>query len=196
MKESLLGKAMARIGVAARAFVALLSLTPSRSASAADVNQIVKYKGQELLECTLRDIISSNPFWSKLWDDLLLKGSANVAMAPELKGFTGALENSQELEPRVLSQFIQRLPQLKKQMRAGSCASLEKLAYKRFVQMATNIQESNASLGTIDLLTGGLMLFKDTPGVLQLIGKLETYRKENISLLASREVTVLCKDFG
>lgn len=129
--------------------------------------------------------------WLMLFDDLVAKGSSSITMAPELAELTTKLEETEptKLTPEMLNLLATRIPVLKKSMRSGSTSGVEKLLYKRVVALAQEVGKVDGmSVSLLDALQSGLSLFRETTGVLQLLSKLDVFRKEQLPALCSVEI--------
>ena len=93
----------------------------------------------------------------------------------------------------VLQSVVTDLPSMKASMRHGAVADLEKLLYKRLVEIAKNAvagEPIGFDLGVtiLDTILNGLRLFKDTAGVLQLVQKVEQFKKKELKNLSGLEI--------
>ncbi|CAK9027019.1 Uncharacterized protein SCF082_LOCUS17742 [Durusdinium trenchii] len=164
-----------------------------------DVNQLRKYRGQDVLTTTVRDCIGKEGFWSRLYDDLVSKGVQTMTLQPELESLLTKLE-ADKLEPDVLALATEKVPHFKKVMRQGCTADLEKVFYKKAVEtaksfMSGEVSASGFGLTYLENLTVGLQFFKDTPGVLQVVQKLESYKKKELTNLSSQEILLVLKKY-
>ena len=189
---------MDRMASICRAFLALLSVQPLHGPAPSNVNDLMNYKGADVLESSFRDALSGNTWWTKLWNELIIKGSGTVTLQPELDSLQQILdsENAQELSLSFLQQVAERLPYLKKNMRSGCTASFEKGTYKAVVRIASSLlgdKEKVVSGSYLEKLLAVLLLFRETPGVLQLLQKLEAYKKDRAVDLACFEVAEILK---
>lgn len=138
-------------------------------------------------------------FWSRLYDDLVSKGVQTMTLQPELESLLTKLE-ADKLEPDVLALATEKVPHFKKVMRQGCTADLEKVFYKKAVEtaksfMSGEVSASGFGLTYLENLTVGLQFFKDTPGVLQVVQKLESYKKKELTNLSSQEILLVLKKY-
>ena len=188
-----------RIKMVVHGLLGMLSLVPqNKGCTAADANKLKSYSGKDLLECSCRDILKSTKAWQALFDDLVSKGSSSITMAPELAELTELLEKTEpdQLDADLLSRCATRVPYLKKQMRQGSVSGLEKLLYKKAIMMAQEINKLDGlSLSVLDALHSVVSLFRETQGVLQLLSRLDSFRKDKMGSLSTAEVELQLKKY-
>lgn len=189
---------MERMAFVCRALLALLSPQLLHGALPTHVHDLMNYKGGNVLECSFRDTLSDHAWWTKVWNDLIIKGSGTVTLQPELDSLEKRLdsEKSGTLSLGFLCEVADRLPYLKKNMRSGCTAMFEKGTYKAVVKVASSLlgDEQTAVSGTfLEKLMAVLLLFRDTPGVLPLIQKLEAYKKDRSVDLACFELAEILK---
>ena len=186
--ESVWVPAMDFMKLCTRGLLSLLSAVPGHMGSnISDCNDLRKYTGTNLFMTTVRDAILQSDFWTRLYDDLVSKGTASMKLAPELASLTERLQAS-NVDEKVLAHAVARIPELKKQMRAGACSDIDKLMYKKLVNLAQGVlkkEETDVTMGLLESLISGLCLFKSTEGVLQLLQKLEQYQKKDLGHVRS-----------
>lgn len=185
-----LSQAMNRINIITKGLLAMLSVVPCKHGStAADANILRSYTGNHLLEATVRDLIKGNKIWTSYFDDLVSKGAATITMGPELIEMSSKLEGEDHLSAQTLRQCASRLPVMKKAMRQGATQNAEKLLFKKVTLMAKEIEgTSGLSLSLLDAVVEALNMFRETTGTLQLLSKVDAYRRQNLSSLSCMEV--------
>ena len=187
--------AMDQICSVVRAFLVLLSPVPVKNSQAKDATQARKYNGDSLFLSSVRDVLVQNDGWNKLYEDLVLRGASTITMQAELEDLLTQFEEK-AVNLAMLQSILARLPVLKKQTRSGATSSLEKVVYKKVVGVANMLgQCEGLTTGFVTAIGKVLMMFKETPGVLQLLGKVEQYKKQHASELASEEVLAMLKSF-
>jgi len=187
--------AMDQICSIVRAFLVLLTPVPVKNSQAKDATQARKYNGDSLFLCSVRDLLVQNDGWNKLYEDLVLRGASTITMQAELEDLLTQFREK-EVNLAMLQSILCRLPVLKKQTRSGATASLEKVVYKKVVAVANMLgQFEGLTTSFVTAIGKVLMMFKETQGVLQLLGKVEQYKKQHGSELASEEVLAMLKSF-
>ena len=130
-------------------------------------------------------------FWSRLYDDLLAKGAQTGILAPKVQEYCKSLADRPTAH--VLQCVVEEVGSLKASMRHGAVADLEKVLYKRLVETARNILAGEAvgfdvGLSILETILTGLRYFKDTAGVLQLVQKVEQFKKKELKNLSGLEI--------
>lgn len=103
------------------------------------------------------------------------------------------LYHPSKVDEKALAQAVARIPELKKQMRAGACSDIDKLMYKKLVLLAKGVfskEETDVTLGLLESLISGLSMYKNTEGVLQLLQKLEQYQKKDLGHVSSKSLGI------
>jgi len=201
-----------RFGAMARALVALLSPIPGHlDSSATDVNDIKKYKGQNLEESTLRDILtvpgdktSPNP-WLKMLDDLLSRGEATQEKYPRileiakiLKAFD--LDKPLEIDLQMLGHVATELPKIDSVVRKGCCDEAMSLLKDVLLRFALEIVKTKAgevalTSSCLAAVQAGLEVFGHIPGVARACEQLSKWKKNSESYLALSELMSICQGF-
>ena len=201
LEDSLLPvvKAIDRIGASVRGLLAMACVIPNHKGStAAHANAVRGYTGSSLLEATLRDIVASNSWWQRMYDDLVTKGAGSIAHSSELRDLTNALTEAEQMDAALFRKCVAKLPVFKKQMRQGACADLEKVLYKQAVVVARELEANKTAeigLSLCDSVIEALGVFKETPGVLQMIAKVEATKQANMSAMCAVEIKDLFKAY-
>ena len=163
------------------ALLALLSPMPDyMGATASDINEIRKYRGQCLEECTLRDILvmpgdkASPNMWVKLFDELIAKGQEGVKMLPrimECEKLLSAmdLETPLKIDVEILADVARRLPKMAANTRAGLCDKVMGLLKQVTVAYCTSLLATKPGAvqltsSNLDAVIAGLECFGHVPG--------------------------------
>lgn len=190
--------AMDVIKLCTRGLLTLLSVVPNHlGSSISDCNDLRKYNGSNLFMTRVRDTILETDFWTRLYDDLVSRGTASMKLAPELSLLTERLQAS-KVDEKTLAQAVARIPEMKKQMRAGACSDIDKVLYKKLVSLSKGVlnkEETDVTMGVLETLISGLGLYKSTEGVLQLLQKLEQYQKKECKALAACEIKFCIEEY-
>ena len=185
-------KATERIGANARGLLAMACVIPNhKGCTAAQANALRAYTGGSLLEATLRDIVASNSWWQRMYDDLVTKGAGSITHAKHLKDLTDEVAQAQQVDAALFRKCVAALPIFKKNMRQGACADLEKILYKQAVVVARELEANKTveiGLSLCDSVIEVLAVFKETPGVLQMISKMEGMKQANMSSMCAVEI--------
>ena len=187
---------MARISDLVRGLLALMSPVPGyKKSEALHVNKLRKFDGKHLCESTIRDVVLNTAWWVRLNDDLVTRGTSSLTMAPELESLTKKLEEVKlettgvKAKYASVAEIFRRLPILKKNMRAGATQHLEKGFYKILISLGQSIEDQEGlTASNVDNLCLALNLYKETAGVLQLVSKLEGYKRQNMVDLCAAEI--------
>ncbi|CAE7693601.1 unnamed protein product [Symbiodinium sp. CCMP2592] len=194
------------------ALVALMSPEPDYLASnATHVNAVMKYRGSNVFETTIRDHIvrkgdKENPnMWTKLYDDFLAKAEETAKLWPKLQDAFTTLADMEKAEPLSLNvgllvTIVQDLPQMKKSMRHGVCNdAFKKLqsVLKHFLTAVLKAKAGEISLGTssVTSLQAGVALFPEDASMTRLGEQWQKFRKNSEKEIALTELLDICKSY-
>ena len=194
------------------ALLALLSPMPDyMGATASDINEIRKYRGQCLEECTLRDILvmpgdkASPNMWVKLFDELIAKGQEGVKMLPrimECEKLLSAmdLENPLKIDVEILADVARRLPKMAANTRAGLCDKVMGLLKQVTVAYCTSLLATKPGAvqltsSNLDAVIAGLECFGHVPGAAKLSEQIARWRKSSQKFLVISELLAICRGF-
>lgn len=189
LSEGRLGESMGRITICVKGLLSLVSVSFSDASSS---HSLRSYDGECLFMMTLKDLLC-NPQWTRLFDDLVSKGSGTLLHTEELLKLEENMAK-EDISAEDFSACVTRLPILKRAMRAGSTSQLEKVLYKRLVTAGQRLiadQHEKPQMSLVSVVTNGLHLFRETQGVLQLIGKIDAWKQTNMVSLACSELAAI-----
>ena len=179
--------ALTRVIEVFKAFRCLLS--PLHSGDSRFVAQLLKYKGSDALESLVSGILKTHDYYSKLWDEVLVKGAASVANIPRLQEWAARLGTDDFND--VLPTAVTELAGLRKQTRAGTTAVVEDALHDRLLSVAKAFIDDGGqgqTLGYINVILKGLHLFADKPGTLATAAKVEKAKTQAMAVLSVEEL--------
>ena len=187
--------------------------------SPADINDFRKYQGTDMLECTLRDCLTSqnvilqkgdetqtqpNP-WVRMYDELLSKGEFTQQQFPRLQELEKVLEAMNTDTPlaidvELLCQACKELSDMKSSVREGLCTNALKRLEVVLVSWVTALLKTGPAeidVGTHAMkhVQGGLALFTGSPGVSKLADNLGKWKKGSQKALLACELLQICRGF-
>ncbi|CAE7298684.1 unnamed protein product [Symbiodinium necroappetens] len=202
------------------AMVALLHPEPNYlGSSPSDINSLRKYHGPDMLECALRDCLTSqtvilqkgdvteteaNP-WVRMYDELLSRGETTQQQFPRLQELEKVLEAMDtdtplKIDLELLCQACKELSEMKGSMREGLCTG----ALKRLEVVVVSWVKAllKAEPGTVDVgsnamkhVQSGLSMFTGSAGVSKLADNLSKWRKSSQKSLVACELLQICRGF-
>lgn len=205
----------------ASAMVCLIHPLPGHmNSSAADVTDLRKYKGPEVAEATVRNMIAAkevkrgdvmvpNP-WTKLHDELITKGQFTLSHLGELRALESKLEKLESEKPGLgcameeIGILVTSLPPLHKGMREGICKNAMGKLKDLLLGMAKALLEIKDEAGLsqhnkghqfVSVIQQGLGCFEATPGVPKLIKELTTWSNNFGKLLSKCEMVQVAKNY-
>ena len=186
-----------RLRVLFLGLLALLAVTPGHlGCSVFHINALRSHKGGNSMEAWVRDVLTESEWWTRLYDDMIVKSAASTTLAPDLAALTADFSQDGHPTQDALAKAKKLLPNLRKSMRAGSTNELEKIMLKKLLVLAKEIlageyKDKELSLGLVNSVYDCLGLHTQTNGVLQLIQKIDAWRHSQVSVLARQEIMAL-----
>lgn len=205
----------------ASAAVCLIHPLPGHmNSSAADVTDLRKYKGPEVAEATVRnlltckevkrgDVMVPNP-WTKLHDELITKGQFTLSHLDELRNLEAKLEKLESENPGLgcsmeeLDILVTNLPPLHKGMREGMCKKAMELLKNQLLGMAKSLlnirneedlSQHNKGHHFVSLIQKGLGSFETAAGVPKMIRDLSTWSRQFGKLLSKCEMLQVAENY-
>jgi len=202
------------------AMVVLLHPEPNYlGSSPTDINNLRKYQGADMLECTLRDCLTSqnvilqkgeetetqpNP-WVRMYDELLSKGEFTQQQFPRLQELEKVLnamntDSPLAIDVELLCQACKELSEMKSSMREGLCTNALKRLEVVLVSWVTALlktgpAEIEVGSNAMKHVQGGLALFTGSAGVSKLADNLAKWRKGSQKTLLACELLQICRGF-
>lgn len=207
----------------ASAVVALVHPIPAyMKSSAADVTDLRKYKGSEVAETTVRNLLNAkevkafdsdtmipNP-WNQMFDELITKGQFTLTNMPQLEALQQKLakantnEHVLKIDWNDLATLIKDLPPLMKGMRNGVCteavSQLKKIVMSIAQEMVKikdeqTLAEHVFSQYHVGIVQQGLKLMESVPGFAKLSKELATWEQRCGGLLSKAELGIVCRSY-
>ena len=180
-----------------RDILLLASPIPPMDSSVADVNEVRQMKPGNFVMTTIVDALSKHPFWQKMFDEVLSKGTASMEARPQVADFMEELATavtSQEgslIPEALLESILEKIPEWKKNTRPGFLDLLEKELLAALLQTAevmTGLQDvttASITMSFMDSVISSLGMFK-TPDAFNMVNKLQKFKvKQSQSLLVA-----------
>lgn len=218
--------AIGRFRRIASAAIALIHPMPGfGGSSAADVTDLRKYKGADVAEASVRNLLTSkelrvknkdgedvliaNP-WMKMFDELITKGQYTLSNLNELEKCETMLQLANQKDSvlqtdlKQLQHLIEVLPGLNKGMREGVCHDAINNLKDLVIRMAqeilkikeeTTIQSLCPGHHIVVTLQKGLKVFEATPGVPKLTRDLSTWESQFSKSLSRAELHAVCSSY-
>lgn len=180
----------------------LVSAVPPKDASIGDVTSLRELKvSGNFIMTTIVDALVKTPFWKKMYDELLSKGTATIEARPVLEDFLsrlGDVTSQEDLIPEALLQeLMKKLPELQKATRPGFLSILEREMQIALQQTAAKIKDdSNVSItmSYLSLVMEALSMFKH-PASMTLVTALNKYKVKQSQGLLLADLTKLLEPY-
>lgn len=162
-----------------KGLLALLCVEPSYQAI--HCTNLRGYKGDDLTLLSIKESLTTLPFWMKLYDDFVTKGVQTSKLHPTLVQVSKSLDvgDTAAISDKSLREAVEQIPSMKKMMRSGATSEVEKLLYQALLGEAKAIiagERPTLSMSRLDIVISGLGMYRDASGTLQTLQKLDAFK--------------------
>jgi hypothetical protein len=184
--------AVGRIVMVCRCLLALLVPRASYlECNATHVSHILRYKGSETMEQTLRLSLTTTTFWIDMTTELTKTAGSTEMLKPRMETSLN-LMTSAAFSMEHLADAVDLLPTLREGMRPGATLQFEDVLVDKVMAAAGAVVGSSTVTSTcsrdIKAIDAGMALLAARPGVIDMKNKLEKWTKLRHSDLAAQFV--------